>query len=103
MSTFVMSILHSLAVTAAVYVPAYAMQSTLAVTLGVYVLALVILNVVYKRVVGGTGLPSTAAETAVSFLLGLFPIVLVGLKFGFLGAFAFFLTGILVGFVTMYI
>ena len=103
MNTFGLSILHSLALTGAVYVPAYVLQSTLAVVLGTYVLALVILNIVYKRVAGGTGLPSTPAETVVSFVLGLVPIVIVGMKFGMLGAFAFFLTGIVVSLVTMYI
>lgn len=102
-STIVASVLHTLFVSLAVYVPAYTMQSSLLVTMGAYALALFILNIVYKKIMPPTPSSMTTTQGVISMALGLIPIILVGMKFGWTGAGAFIVTGIAVSVLTMYI
>jgi len=103
MNPIVSTLLHVAAVSAAVYVPAYVMQSSLLVTLGSYALALFILNIIYKRLMPPTPSSMNMTQAVISMVLGLIPIILVGQKFGWTGALAFAATGIAVSVLTMYI
>jgi hypothetical protein len=103
MNVLLMNLLHTAALAAAVYVPAYVLQSTLVVTLAVYAGVMVLLNILYKHVAGGTGLPSGGAELAVIVISGFIPLAIVATKFGVTGALALIVTAVATSFLTMYI
>lgn len=98
-SELVVSLIHAAGSAAAVYVPAYVMQSTLNQTLLVWFIATIVLSFVLKQV------KTTGGETDgwTMLLIGLVPWVLIGMKFGLVGVLAFFGTGILAAIATVLI
>jgi hypothetical protein len=99
MSPLLLNLLHAAAAIAAVYIPAYVLQSTLLVTLGVYAATLAILKLVESNISGAGTLPSSGAEFLGALLVGLVPLVLMGLKYGVVGVLGFIETGIVVSLV----
>lgn len=93
-SELVLNIVHAAVSAAVVYVPAYVFQTTLNQTLMLWFVTTIVLAYVLKQVKTA----GSATDTWTMVLIGLVPWVLIGMKFGLFGVFAFFGTGILAAF-----
>lgn len=94
------SLLHSAVLSAAIY---FASGYSLGMTMLVVAGTTIALNVLFKRVLGGTGVTTTTWETVVSIAAALVPFVLVWQRFGGTGLLAYIGTIIATSVVTMYI
>lgn len=99
-SALVASLIHSAVLSGAIYASA---GSSLAMTMLVVAVTLVLLNVITKRVLGATGVTTTVWETVVGAVASLIPIALIWQKFGGVGFLAYIGTVLLTSLATMYI
>jgi hypothetical protein len=91
------TLIHTAISAAAIYVPAYVLKATLATTIIVWSVAMVVSSFVVKMIPGGSqGITGTEM-----IILSLIPIGLIGYKFGVQGVIAYFITSVIAGFVSV--
>lgn len=97
-------IVHSAVAAVAVYVPAYVLQYTLGMTLVVYGLVQVLSGIVFKNVSPSSVGKGTSTIELVSLFISTFlPLILIGMKFGFMGALGLIAVNVAVGFLSRFL